>query len=38
MTKFEILFEQEFYNLTLLLYKYFIRGGGMENILQMGMG
>ena len=28
MTNFEILFEQEFYDLTLLLYKYFIRGGG----------
>ena len=34
MTIFEILFEQEFYDLTLLLYKYFIRGGGggLENI------
>ena len=28
MTNFEILFEQEFYDLTLLLYKFFIRGGG----------
>ena len=27
MTNFEILFEQEFYDLTLLLYKYFISGG-----------